>query len=58
MRIIETLLVSKKLVKLAITMTGNMAVPDKTLKIMLVLTGVLVTATLTAAIKQTIASVG
>ena len=49
---------SKKLVRLEITITGTMAVSDNTLRITVVLIGVLVIATLTAAIIQTIAIVG
>ncbi|MEC4818747.1 MAG: hypothetical protein SAK29_36565 [Scytonema sp. PMC 1069.18] len=51
-------MVKRKLTKLAMAITGIIAVPESTLKITVVLIGVLVIATFTAPIIQTIASVG
>lgn len=52
------LLVRRKLVKDAIAIIGKMAVSDSTVKIIVVLTGVLVIATLIAAMQHSTAIVG
>ena len=50
--------VNTKLTKLAITSTGTIAAPEAAVRITVVLTGVLVIATLSAAIMQSIPMVG
>ena|GEM_PF-7007890 len=55
-RISATLVVRKKLVRLAATITGSIAIPDRVVSKILVLTGVLVTATFIAAIMHNIES--
>ena len=52
------LLVNRKLVKLAIAITGKIVVSDSTVRIIVVLMGVLVMATLMAAIQHSTAMVG
>lgn len=49
---------SRKLAKLAAPTTGSIDVPDSVVRMMLLLMGVLVTATLVAAIMQSIATAG